>query len=59
MNNSEKQAAAFEPKWTCEEPETRQTPTATAHPPGLGKKVRKNSFICVFSHSSTWVFVSR
>lgn len=31
MNNSEKQAAAFEPKWTCEEPETRRTLTATAH----------------------------
>lgn len=32
MNNSEKQAAAFEPKWTREEPETRQTPTAIVHP---------------------------
>lgn len=28
MNNSKKQAAAFEPKWTCEKPETRRTLTA-------------------------------
>lgn len=26
MNNSEKQAAAFEPKWTCEEPKPDTPP---------------------------------
>lgn len=26
MNNSAKQAAAFEPKWTCEEPENQTDP---------------------------------
>lgn len=34
MNNSEKQAAAFEPKWTCEELKLRQTLTATSETAG-------------------------
>lgn len=48
MNNSEKQAAAFEPKWTCEEPETRQTLTATVHP-HRSKAPGKHILISVYS----------
>lgn len=47
MNNSEKQAAAFEAKWTCEEPESRQTLTATVHP-RRSKTQEKHILISVF-----------
>ncbi len=49
MNYSDEQAAAFEPKWTCEEPETRQTLTATVHPKNSVKQSDKCGFytLCV------------